>query len=228
MKAPTGLMTSLERIEQVAGEAINCQRCELASTRRCVVFGEGNPESPLMLVGEGPGEHEDATGRPFVGRAGTLLDRALHANGMLRKHVYITNIIKCRASIVEGSRVNNRPPRVAEVEACRPWLLQQIEIIQPLVIVCIGGPSASLLIHGGFQMTRERGQWYDSPYAQAITAVLHPAYVLRQEGLAYETAWNLLVNDLGAARRKVIELKKASRENTAPPPSAPPPSLFEA
>lgn len=208
-------MSRIELIATVSAEAADCPRCDLAQTRTHVVFGEGNPESPMMLIGEGPGENEDATGRPFVGRAGALLDQALHANQIARKHVYITNIVKCRPTLVEGGRVKNRPPRVPEVEACKPWLLRQIEIIQPLVIVCIGGPSASLLIHAGFRMTAERGKWFESPYCRAITAVLHPAYVLRQEGAAYEHAYGLLVQDLGAARRKVIELKRAG----APPPA---------
>ncbi|HEY3266835.1 MAG TPA: uracil-DNA glycosylase [Armatimonadota bacterium] len=214
-------MSNLEIIQSLAAEAADCPRCDLAETRRNVVFGDGSADTPMMLIGEGPGENEDATGRPFVGRAGTLLDKALHANGIARKHVYITNIIKCRATLIEGGRMKNRPPRMQEVEACKPWLMRQIEIIQPLVIVCVGGPAASLMIHKPFQMTSERGQWFDSPYCRAITAVLHPAYVLRQEGAAYDQAYDLLVQDIGAARRKVIELKKMP-----PPPPAPPTSLF--
>lgn len=222
-------MTRPEEIDALAREASDCRRCDLAATRRNVVFGEGDPESPLMLVGEGPGETEDATGRPFVGRAGRLLDEALHENRMTRRHVYITNIVKCRPTTVESGRVKNRPPRAPEVEACKPWLLRQIEIIRPLVIVCIGGPSANLLIHAGFRMTAERGRWFPSPYCRAITACLHPAYVLRQHGAAYDDALSLLIADLGAARMKVIELKKEGAAPPAPPreePSPePPPNL---
>jgi DNA polymerase len=145
--------------------------------------------------------------------------------------------VKCRPTLVEYGRVKNRPPRVNEVEACKPWLLRQIEIIRPLVIVCIGGPAASLLIHAGFRMTSERGRWFESPYAPAITAVLHPAYILRQDGAAYEHPYSLLVQDLGAARRKVIELKRTGvtggprpapePEPEREPDEPPQPGLFE-
>lgn len=235
-------MTRDEELAAVAAEALTCRRCELAETRRNVVFGVGPAATPLMLVGEGPGETEDATGLPFVGRAGALLDKALHANGMLRKHVYITNIVKCRASLVENGRVQNRPPRVSEVDACRDWLLRQIAIVRPLVIVCIGGPSAGLLIRKGFQISRERGVFFPSPFCHAIVAVLHPAYILRQDGPAFDASYDLLVRDIGAARQKVIELKRAIAAGTLdetppgpepvpaaePEPAAPPePSLFD-
>lgn len=197
-----------ERIACLGREASTCTRCDLALSRRTVVFGEGNPETPLVLVGEGPGEHEDATGRPFVGRAGALLDKVLAENGMGRQHVYICNVIKCRAAVMEGSRLKNRPPRVEEIEACKPWLVAQIETIRPKVIVCLGGPAANVIIHRNFRITQERGQWFESAYAPHAMATLHPAYVLRLQGDAYERARQTLVDDLGAARRKVIKAKK--------------------
>jgi DNA polymerase len=213
------VLTKLDLIESVAVEAADCPRCDLAETRRSVVFGEGSPESPLMLIGEGPGEQEDKTGRPFVGPAGILLDKALHANQITRRYVYIANIVKCRPTLVEGGRVKNRPPRAPEVEACKPWLMRQIEIIQPLVIVCVGGPSANLLIHSGFRIAAERGKWFESPYCRAIVATFHPAYILRQEGAAYDHAYGLLVSDIAAARARIMELKK---QPAPPPPLFPP------
>ncbi|HEY3283945.1 MAG TPA: uracil-DNA glycosylase [Armatimonadota bacterium] len=197
-----------DRIAQVGLEASTCTRCDLALTRRTVVFGEGNPETPMVLIGEGPGENEDATGRPFVGRAGALLDKALAENGITRKHVFICNVIKCRAAILEGSRLRNRPPRVEEIEACKPWLVTQLELIKPRVILCLGGPAASVVIHRAFAITRERGQWFESAYAPHAMATLHPAYVLRLQGEAYDSARRLLVEDIAEARRKVIEAKR--------------------
>ncbi len=197
-----------EKLDRLAQEASICTRCPLAFTRQNVVFGEGNPKAPLVFVGEGPGENEDATGRPFVGRAGALLDQILKENGMSRKHIYICNILKCRASVVEGNRIVNRPPRLEEVNACRSWLEQQLAIIQPLVIVCLGAPAANVIIHKNFRMTQERGQWFTSPYAPAAMATYHPAYVLRLQGEAYEIARSLLSADIASARLKVIELKK--------------------
>lgn len=197
-----------ERIDELGAKAINCQACELCETRTNVVFGEGNPETPLVLVGEGPGANEDATGRPFVGRAGQLLDQVLRENGITRKHIYICNVIKCRASITENGSVRNRPPKTSEVASCLPWLQQQLEIIKPVVILCLGAPAANVIIHKDFRMTKERGIWYSSSYANYAMAALHPAYVLRQDGDTFGEARRSLVEDIASARQKVIEAKR--------------------
>lgn len=196
-------------LQRLAEPALVCTKCDLSATRSKVVFGEGNPSTPLVFVGEGPGQNEDATGRPFVGRAGVLLDECLRESGITRKHIYICNVVKCRACLIEAGRVKNRPPRIDEIEACFPWLHQQLNIIKPLVIVCLGAPAANTLIHKNFRMMQERGQWFTtSPYARYIMAALHPAFILRQEGDAYISSRQSLVDDIEAARRKVIEAKK--------------------
>lgn len=203
-----------------------CTQCELSRTRTHVVFGEGNPNAPLVFVGEGPGENEDATGRPFVGRAGKLLDQVLLRNGMTRNHVYICNVVKCRAAEMQEGRLNNRSPTQEELTACRGWLEQQLGIIQPLVVVCVGAPAANTVIHKGFRMTAERGRWFStSPFAPWATAVFHPAYVLRLHGPGYDAALETLVEDVGRARQKVIEVRRQMKEAAAAGP--PPPSLFE-
>lgn len=195
-------------MEKLRLSVVSCRNCELCETRTNVVFGEGNPDTPMVIVGEGPGENEDVTGRPFVGRAGALLDQALRESGLTRKHIYIANVIKCRACITEGGRTKNRPPRIGEVAACLPWLERQLEIIKPLVILCLGAPSANTIIHKDFKMTQERGRFFDSKYARYAIAALHPAYVLRQDGEAYEQTRTSLIADISAARRKVIEARK--------------------
>jgi len=205
--AAEGLSKS-ERIAALAERASLCVACGLAKTRTHVVFGEGNPEAPLMLIGEGPGQNEDATGRPFVGRSGVLLDQCLRENGITRKHIYLTNVVRCRACVLEAGRLQNRPPTPDEARACSPWLEQTIEIIEPLVILCLGGPSASAIIHKNFKITSERGQWFESKYARYAMATLHPAYILRLQGEAYEAARRALVADIAAARQKVIEAKR--------------------
>jgi uracil-DNA glycosylase len=197
-----------ERIAALAGRASVCTACGLHATRTRVVFGEGNPEAPLMLIGEGPGQNEDATGRPFVGRSGTLLDECLRENNILRKHVYVCNVIRCRACVLEAGRLKNRPPTPEEARACSPWLEQTIHIVQPLVILCLGAPAASAIIHRGFKLMQERGQWFETRYVRYAMATLHPAYILRQEGEAYEAARRNLVADIAAARQKVIEAKR--------------------
>lgn len=195
-------------ILEMAQQASDCPACDLSQTRTKVVFGDGNPDSPLMLVGEGPGMNEDATGVPFVGRAGKLLDECLRDAGMLRKHVYITNVVKCRATLEEFGKIKNRPPSAVESGTCVPlWLEKQIAAIQPTVILCLGAPAANAIIHKNFKMTQERGQWFESKYVRYAMAALHPAYILRQEGEAYESSRQLLVNDLIAARDKAKQAK---------------------
>ena len=203
-------------------EALQCTRCELAETRTNVVFGEGNPKSKLVVVGEGPGDHEDQTGRPFVGRAGKLLDEAIIKAGLQREDLWICNVLKCRACIIEDGSVRNRPPKADEIKACRPWLEAQLDILKPSVILCIGAPSANLLIHKNFRMTQERGQWFtDSDYAPNMIAALHPAYILRQHGEPYEVALQSLVDDLKAAWERSQE--PASQD---PPPEKSQLTLF--
>jgi uracil-DNA glycosylase family protein len=197
-----------ERITALSARASVCTACALHLTRTKVVFGEGNPEAPLMLIGEGPGQNEDATGRPFVGRSGSLLDECLRENGILRKHVYICNVIRCRACALEAGRLKNRPPTPDEARACSPWLDQTIAIVQPLVILCLGAPAASAIIHRGFKMMQERGQWFETRYVRHAMATLHPAYVLRQEGESYEASRRNLVADIASARQRVIEAKR--------------------
>ena len=195
-------------ILEMAEKASVCPACDLSETRTKVVFGDGSADSPLMLIGEGPGQNEDATGLPFVGRAGTLLDECLREAGMLRKHIYLTNVVKCRATLEEAGRIKNRPPRADEVGACVPlWLEQQIAVIQPLVILCLGAPAANAVIHKNFKMTQERGQWFESKYVRHAMAALHPAYILRQEGEAYDQAKQHLITDLMAARDRAKTAK---------------------
>lgn len=190
--------------------AIVCKNCEeLVNTRIQVVFGTGNPESKFMFIGEAPGEEEDKKGEPFVGRAGKLLDRILYENGLSRDDIWLTNIVKCRPTLLsQDGSLNNRPPNIKEINACKRWLDEEVSIIAPKVIVCIGGPSASVIIHKGFKMTEERGKWFtDSPYAPFVIAVCHPAYVLRLKNEAFDTARELLKTDIASAKKKFLEEK---------------------
>lgn len=189
----------LDSLEALRHQAERCTRCRLAEGRNSVVFGVGNPRSPLVLVGEGPGEEEDKQGVPFVGRAGKLLDRALMDNGLDREDVYICNIVKCRACIRQNGRVANRAPMQDEIESCLPWLKAQLEAIRPRVILCVGGPSAKTLIRPDLSITKQRGIFFDSLYAEAAIATLHPAYILRQMGAKSDGGYSLLVQDIAAA-----------------------------
>ena len=148
-----------------------CQKCALGATRTNLVFGTGNPNADLMFVGEAPGEQEDLSGIPFVGRAGQLLDKFLYAVDIERKDVYIANILKCRPP-------KNRDPLPEEEDACIGYLREQVKLIRPKVIVCLGRISAMRLIKPDFKITKEHGTWFEKGDF-LMTAVYHPAALLR-------------------------------------------------
>lgn len=153
----------------------------------------------MVLIGEGPGDTEDATGRPFVGKAGQLLDRALNDAGLQRSQVYICNIVKCRAcDWIEGRPVN-RAPTEAEVHACSRWLEPQLAALAPKVVLCVGGPSARALIKPDFRITKERGKYFPCRHAKVALATLHPAYILRQQSSSHDGGFSLLVADIARA-----------------------------
>jgi DNA polymerase len=202
-------------LDELREQALTCRSCTLAERRRNVVFGEGNPLSPLVLVGEGPGDKEDESGRPFVGRAGQLLDQALLDNGLTREHVYICNTVKCRACDWSTGKPVNRPPTDIETASCRQWLIPQLETIGPKVILCVGAPSAKNLIKKDFKITVERGKYFPCEYAKTAMATLHPSYVLRQQRADNDGGYGLMVSDIGrawAAAQKLLE-----KAETAPP-----------
>jgi len=158
-----------------------------------------------MVVGEGPGETEDELGRPFVGRAGQLLDRMLGAIGLLREEVYICNTVKCRPTVPGPNGLRNRAPEPQEMENCRPFLDEQIAIIAPSVILALGAPAAKSFLGRDFQITRMRGRWYVGPLDIPLMVTFHPAYVLRQTGGQMDGVKRLVWNDLKAVRAKLDE-----------------------
>ncbi|MCD8002497.1 MAG: uracil-DNA glycosylase [Clostridia bacterium] len=148
-----------------------CSKCSLSATRTNCVFGVGSRTAKLMFVGEAPGEHEDLTGIPFVGRAGKLLDSYLDAVGICRDDVYIANILKCRPP-------KNRDPLPEEQDACMPYLREQVRLIRPRYIVCLGRIAAMKLIKPDFKITREHGIWYTRGSFE-MSAFYHPSALLR-------------------------------------------------
>ncbi|MCG9895625.1 MAG: uracil-DNA glycosylase [Fimbriimonadaceae bacterium] len=196
-------------LELLAKEASACTACRLHERRRSVVFGEGDAKSPLVLVGEGPGDQEDATGRPFVGRAGRLLDQALIEAGLSREAVYICNTVKCRAADWSSGKPQNRPPAPDETEACRRWLIPQLAAISPQVILCIGAPSAKNLIRPKFAITKERGAAFSCEFARAAIATLHPSYILRCQRPGDDGGFSLLVADIRKAWDLALTLREA-------------------
>jgi DNA polymerase len=193
----------------------NCRKCEIGAQRRNNVYGEGDPCAQLMLIGEGPGETEDLMGRPFVGRAGQLLEKMLGAIELAREDVYICNTVKCRPTLPGPRGPRNRAPEPAEMENCRPFLDEQIEIVHPSVILALGAPAAKSFLGRDFQITKMRGRWYEGPLGIALMATFHPAYVLRQTGGELEGVKRLVWADLKAVRTKLDELAAIV---PAPPP----------
>ncbi len=168
-------------LDELCAQAKNCKRCILSSTRQNVVFGEGNPHAKLMFIGEGPGADEDASGRPFVGRAGQLLDKMICAMQFTREEVYIANVVKCRPP-------NNRAPMPEEAQACAPFLKKQIELIAPQVIVLLGASAAKYLLNCQEGITRLRGNFLNYQ-GIPVMPTYHPAFLLRQESAKRE-AWS--------------------------------------
>lgn len=191
-----------------------CTKCGLHKTRTQTVFGEGDADAQLMFVGEGPGQNEDEQGRPFVGRAGKQLDLQIAAMGLRREQVYIANVVKCRPP-------NNRAPNPIESDACSAYLHRQIAIIQPRVIVTLGGPAMKLLLpEVKLGITKLRGTWheYHSPAGGAPIAVMptfHPAYLLR----AYTRDNRMKVwSDLQAVMKKLGLPTPVKRADSASSP----------
>ena len=157
--------------ESLKRDCAGCRCCSLGETRHKLVFGVGNAQAEVMLIGEGPGEQEDLQGVPFVGPAGKLLDDMLEMIDLDRQKVYIANIVKCRPP-------RNRDPLNVEQEACRPWLDRQIALVNPRIIVCLGRIAAMALIREDFRITREHGQWFDRD-GRRLMATYHPSALLR-------------------------------------------------
>ncbi len=190
-----------DRWEILEQECSHCRECALCQTRKNVVFGVGNPQAEIMLVGEGPGANEDEQGIPFVGKAGQFLDDMLAIIGLDRTLVYIANIVKCRPP-------GNRDPLNVEQDACIGYLRRQIALIQPKILVSLGRIAAMRLIDPKFRITREHGVWFDVD-GMRMMALYHPSALLRDPGKRPET-----FDDLKSLQKEVgricthTELKK--------------------
>jgi len=173
---PMDRQTRIQALQQMDEQEVKgCTKCELCHGRTNTVFGEGDPEAPILFIGEGPGQSEDEQARPFVGRAGEMLTKMINAMGYDRQDLYIANIVKCRPP-------NNRTPAAIEVQTCWDYLRRQIEIIRPAAIVTLGGPSTKIILQTKQGITKIRGTWQqyagiDPPIP--VMPTFHPAFVLR-------------------------------------------------
>jgi DNA polymerase len=160
--------------------AAGCRACPLWERGTQTVFGEGAARAEVMLVGEQPGDQEDQEGRPFVGPAGKLLDRALEEAGIDRSRAYVTNAVKHFKWEARGKRRIHAKPNWSELAACRPWLDAELAVVSPRVLVCLGATAAQSLLGKQFRVTQHRGEWLDSDLAERVTATIHPSAILRQ------------------------------------------------
>jgi DNA polymerase len=171
----------MTRLDALRAEAAGCRLCPLWKTGTQTVFGEGSSRSSVVFVGEQPGDQEDRAGRPFVGPAGRVLDEALERAGIDRSAAYVTNAVKHFKWTARGTRRIHAKPNAAEIAACTgAWLQQELAVVRPAVVVCLGATAAQALLGRGFRVTKQRGTWVDSDLAPHVTATIHPSAILRQ------------------------------------------------
>ena len=189
-------------LKQLREEARGCQACPLWANATQTVFGVGDPNARVMLVGEQPGDEEDKKGLPFVGPAGKLLNRALEAAGVDREQLYVTNAVKHFKWQLRGKRRLHKTPAQREVDACHQWLEREIATVKPKVVVALGATAARAVISKDFKVSLQRGQFVDSPMAPFVFATLHPSALLRvQEEKERELAFKQFVKDLALIKK---------------------------
>ena len=213
-------------LAEVAAEASTCTRCRLAESRTQVVFGVGNPAADLMFIGEAPGFHEDRQGEPFVGAAGQLLTRMLGGIGLRREDVYIANVLRCRPP-------GNRDPLPDEIEACTPWLIETISIVQPRVVATLGNFATKFVLNTQRGITSMRGGVYGW-HGRKVIPTFHPAAILHGGGeksrqfLDLQDDFALIKKTLDAPRGPTSSPEAASPASAPPSVSGSPPSPFAA
>jgi uracil-DNA glycosylase len=178
-KPVSDLIPPRPTLPTVREAAKDCRACDLYKRGTQTVFGEGPRRAEVMMVGEQPGDAEDLAGHPFVGPAGKLLDRALEDAGMVRRLVYVTNVVKHFKWEPRGKRRIHAKPNGAEIAACRPWLETEIALVKPRVLVCLGATAAQALLGRSFKVSLQRGRFVPSDLAPLVTATVHPSSILR-------------------------------------------------
>jgi uracil-DNA glycosylase len=196
--------TEYSSLKAAREAAAGCHACHLYENATQTVFGEGSPNAEIVLVGEQPGDEEDLTGRPFVGPAGRLLDKALEQAGIDRKRAYVTNVVKHFKWQSRGKRRIHQKPNAVEIAACRPWLDAELAMLKPKVLVCLGATAAQALLGRQFRVSKDRGVPVESDLAPVVMATVHPSSILRSDDREAEMA--LFVEDL---RRVASALRAA-------------------
>jgi len=190
-------LKTLDEVEKVCSE---CHKCKLSKTRTNVVFADGNPSAKVMLIGEAPGQQEDEQGKPFVGRAGQLLDKILLSQNITRERdIYICNTVKCRPP-------ENRVPKPEEKTACRDYLEAQIQLIRPKIILICGATALKSMIEGDHSISKVRGKWFDGFLGSKMMPIFHPSYLLRNQSKAQGSPRWLMWQDIQEIRKAMDAL----------------------
>jgi uracil-DNA glycosylase family protein len=201
-------------LPSVRRAAQDCHACELWAKGTQTVFGEGSKGARLMLIGEQPGDQEDKIGRPFVGPAGKLLDRALEASGIDRSDVYVTNVVKHFNWEPRGKWRIHKKPRPQHIAACRPWLDIEFALVRPQAVVCLGATAAQALLGPAFRVTQHRGEFIQSTLAPIVLATVHPSSLLRApDDETRHRATERFVDDLRLVARALSKTKASQSEN---------------
>jgi uracil-DNA glycosylase len=199
MRAPVPETNSLGKVEKAAK---SCTACPLYKNATQTVFGEGPKHAIILMIGEQPGDYEDVAGRPFVGPAGKVLDRALEEAGIDRSKVYVTNAVKHFKWEPRGKRRIHQKPSARDIAACRPWLEAELRLVEPKLVVCLGSTAAQTIFGPAFRVTKQRGRVLESSLAGKVVATVHPSSLLRQpDEESREREYKHFVADLRVALR---------------------------
>lgn len=194
----------LEELEKVKQDCLNCQKCPLAKTRTNIVFSDGKPNSNIVLIGEAPGANEDLQGKPFVGRAGQLLDKIFESVGLSRERdIYICNTLKCRPP-------ENRDPLPSEKEACRNYLDAQLNILKPKIILLCGRVALTSFLPNVSSISKVRGKWFDGQNGSKMMPIFHPSYLLRNPIARPGSPKALMWEDIKEIKRRYDEILKGN------------------
>ncbi len=208
-RSPTGTAADLipphASLAKLRATAASCRACPLYANATQTVFGDGPAHAALMLVGETPGDREDIEGRPFVGPAGSLLDRCMAAAGIERDEAYVTNVVKHFKWTPRGKRRLHGKPNAMEIRACTPWLEAEIEQVKPRILVCLGATAAQALLGPDFRVTKMRGQFVPSNLAPLVLATVHPSSLLRAKDADRETGIARFTDDLRVVAKAIAK-----------------------
>jgi DNA polymerase len=189
-------------VEQLREAAATCRACDLYLNATQTVFGEGQEHSRMMLIGEQPGDQEDLQGKPFVGPAGRLLEKALDEAGIDRRRVYVTNAVKHFRWTRRGKRRLHEKPNAGQVRACRPWLEAEIEVVKPRMLVLLGATAAQSVMGPAFRVSKQRGEVLESPFGVPVVATVHPSSILRAtDDQSRDAAMTAFIKDLLVAAK---------------------------